>query len=175
MDLINILLTGTGGLLLGFFFRYLAKNQVNKTNEYIKVINMQRHDITRLNNKVEVLRGELNEKERLLTLLESSSWDSPFSYWLKDTKGNYVYVNRSFEVENKIRDVLGKTDIELFGDELGGLYRGHDKALLDSNEDYMIFTDELHGKIIYKWKRRAGNVVIGVAGLCAVDITKESI
>ena len=175
MDLINILLTGTGGLLLGFFFRYLAQNQLNKTNEYIKVINMQRHDITRLNNKVEVLREELNEKEKLLTLLESSSWDSPFSYWLKDTKGNYVYVNRSFEVEYKVRDVIDKTDIELFGEELGKLYREHDRELLDSNKDYVIHTDEQEGKITYKWKRRAGNVVIGVAGLDVIDITKRSI
>ena len=175
MDLINILLTGTGGLLLGFFFRYLAQNQLNKTNEYIKVINMQRHDITRLNNKVEVLREELNEKEKLLTLLESSSWDSPFSYWLKDTKGNYVYVNKSFEVEYKVRDVIDKTDIELFGEELGKLYREHDRELLNSNKDYIIYTDEQEGKITYKWKRRAGHVVIGVAGLDVIDISKRSI
>ena len=93
MDLVNILITGGGGILLGYIFKYLIQNKQSKSNEYINIINMQRHDITKLNNKVERLREEMSEKEKLLTLLESSSWDSPFSYWLKDKQGYYIYVN----------------------------------------------------------------------------------
>jgi len=89
---------------------------------------MQRHDITKLNNKVERLREEMSEKEKLLTLLESSSWDSPFSYWLKDKQGYYIYVNKSFEHEYGVTDVIDKSDVDLFGEEAAKKYVAHDKV-----------------------------------------------
>lgn len=175
MDLVNILITGGGGILLGYIFKYLTQTNNNKTNEYVKVINMQRHDITKLNNRVEMLRQEMAEKEKLLTLLESSTWDSPFSYWLKDKQGYYIYVNKSFEYEYKVTDVIDKTDVDLFGEEAAKKYVAHDQLLLKSDKDYMIFTDEMEGKITYKWKRKAGNLVIGVAGLDVKNICDDDI
>lgn len=174
MDLVNILITGGGGILLGYIFKYLIQNKQNKSNEYINIINMQRHDITKLNNKVERLREEMSEKEKLLTLLESSSWDSPFSYWLKDKQGYYIYVNKSFEHEYGVTDVIDKSDVDLFGEEAAKKYVAHDKLLLSSDRDYMIFTDEMEGKVTYKWKRKAGSLVIGVAGLDVKNICEEN-
>ncbi|MBL8825988.1 MAG: PAS domain-containing protein [Planctomycetaceae bacterium] len=61
---------------------------------------------------------------------------SPSIQWIKDAAGRYVYVNRTFEKHYQLfdRDILGKTDAELWSPEIATQYADNDKAVLRTGQ-----------------------------------------
>lgn len=173
MDLTLLISSGLVGSGLTLAYNYFTNKGTSKTNEYIKTINMLRFDIgeTRkqlkeYSEKIDVLENRLHEKDKIVTLLEATAWESPFPYWLKGLNGEYLYVNKAYEVKfHSLGNILGKTDIEVWGNEGGAVYHENDRLLINSKEEYIILDNELKGHLVYKWKRRAGNIVIGIAGI----------
>jgi predicted component of type VI protein secretion system len=87
MDFNSIWIGGSGIALATLLFKNLLGNK-NKTNEYIKTINMLRIDLSNFQKKMEnnelrvnELVNKLHEKDKIVALLEATAWDTPFSYW----------------------------------------------------------------------------------------------
>jgi PAS domain-containing protein len=174
MDFNSIWIGGSGIALATLLFKNLLGNK-SQTNEYIKTINMLRIDLSNFQKKMETnelrvneLVNKLHEKDKIVALLEATAWDTPFSYWLKDLSGKMLYINKRYEDQFKIKssDYVGKSDFSVWDKEDSDIFRNNDLKLMESDEEYLIFDNEVKDHLVYKWKRRTGNVIIGIAGLC---------
>jgi PAS domain S-box-containing protein len=60
--------------------------------------------------------------------------NSPAIAWIKDEQGKYTYVNQTFEyrIGFRLQDCLGKTDAELWPEEMARRFRENDLAVLES-------------------------------------------
>jgi len=60
----------------------------------------------------------------------------PHSVFCKDLSGTYTVVNKSFSAWNGLapNDIVGKTDLELYPDEIAAKYVKDDRAVLDSGK-----------------------------------------
>jgi diguanylate cyclase (GGDEF)-like protein/PAS domain S-box-containing protein len=86
-------------------------------------------------------------RSRLLVVLQAI----PDHVWLKDMDGVYMLCNHAFEllVGRSEAEIIGKTDLDLFGADMARFYREHDKAVaaagrLHINEEWS--TDQETGK-----------------------------
>jgi PAS domain S-box-containing protein len=61
--------------------------------------------------------------------------NSPAIAWIKDAQGRYVYINKTYErnLHVRLEDYRGKTDLELWPEEIARRFRGNDLAVLESN------------------------------------------
>lgn len=100
----------------------------------------------------------------------------PFDVWLKDVKGTYLAVNKSFEDYTGIpRDkIIGASDADLYPKEEAEIYLASDHAVL-SGEKQGFFESIVAGKWKEEYKNlavdRSGNI-IGTTGF-ARDITSR--
>jgi diguanylate cyclase (GGDEF)-like protein/PAS domain S-box-containing protein len=98
----------------------------------------------------------------------------PFDVWLKDTKGTYLAVNKSFEDYTGIprEKIIGANDADLYPEEEAQVYVASDRAVL-SGEKQGFFESIVAGKWKEEYKNlavdRSGNI-IGTTGF-ARDIT----
>lgn len=71
-------------------------------------------------------------EERFQTILDNA----PAVVYLKDKEGRYLFVNRYFESLSlrHRRDVIGKTDYDIFPHDLAESYRHHDQMALESGK-----------------------------------------
>ena len=103
---------------------------------------------------------------------------SPAVKFLKNEKGQYVYVNRQFEKKLHLSQAncLGKTDLQLFPPEVARIFKEHDQEVLKTREvlEAEETTLDETGKVRYWWvmkflvHRRRGEVQLGGV---ALDIT----
>lgn len=167
------------GLIIGGIFAMLAaffrKNNVNQLNQYINTINIMRVDLTNLKKEssdnakfIRQLQLDLHDKDKLVALLEATSWDLPFPYWLKDMQCQMIYINQKYEKTFNIRsvDYIGKKDTELWPGDQASKFSENDLKLINTDTEYLIDDQEVPGYVVIKWKRWAGNILIGVAGMC---------
>ena len=103
---------------------------------------------------------------------------SPAVAFLKNEKGQYVYVNQLWEEKLHLSktDCLGKTDNQLFPPELSSIFKEHDQEVLKTRE--VLETEETtlddEGKVRYWWVMKfpvyskEGKVLLGGV---ALDIT----
>jgi PAS domain-containing protein len=181
MTILEIFASATAGgtfiKLIEFFSRGVSPN------EHIKTINMLRNDINRLNLKIDSnqevidqLKEKLCEKDKLVSLLEATSWDSPFPYWIKDIHGRVIYINRVYEEVFNILsiDYIGKIDEEVWDNEdyINKSKENHEK-LINSNEEYLIDYESFEDWNLVIWKTMAGNVVIGISGMSIPKINNK--
>lgn len=157
----------------------LRRTNATQMNQYINTINMLRVDMAVMKKEssdkigyfeaeFNLLRDELHDKDKLVSLLEATSWDLPFPYWLKDMQGKMIYINSEYEKKFRLRsiDYVGKNDADIWGDEVAERFKANDRIVIESDNEYIIDENELEGYVVIKWKRRAGNIIIGVAGMC---------
>ena len=163
-----------GGLI--FLITALFKrNSASQLNQYINTINMLRVDIVTMKKEISdgkkemnAVKDELHDKDKIVSLLEATSWDLPFPYWLKDMQYKMLYINSQYQKVFCINavDYIGKRDIDVWGEDTAGKFRENDQKVIDSDKEYIIDENELDGYVVIKWKRRAGNIIIGIAGMC---------
>ena len=77
--------------------------------------------------------------------------NSPAPIWLKDTEGRYLLVNRRFEdlAQRRSRDVVGRTDSELFLPRIAEPLHANDRAVLELKravevEEVLLLDNEPH-------------------------------
>lgn len=70
-------------------------------------------------------------QQKLMAIMNAS----PTLSSLKDTSGRYLFVNQRFEAEFGVsaREVLGKTDRQIFGGRMAAAFREHDLEVLRTN------------------------------------------
>ncbi|MEA2459872.1 MAG: rsbT co-antagonist protein RsbR [Actinomycetota bacterium] len=111
-------------------------------------------------------------------LLESIIEDVPVLVFIKDVEGAYLYVNKAYERVTELdrKEILGRTDTDLFPPELADTYRGNDllaingETPLQSEEPLRVEGEERTFAVIKSGITGTRKEPIGVFGL-AVDIT----
>ena len=119
----------------------------------------------------------LRESEkRLQAILDNS----PAIIFLKDTEGRYLYVNPQFGKLTSLapKQILGKTDDEIFPPEQAAAFRANDLKVLQAGvalefEEVARHQDELHTSIVSKFPLR--NTEGKVYAICGIvtDITER--
>jgi diguanylate cyclase (GGDEF)-like protein/PAS domain S-box-containing protein len=149
-----------------------AYNFYNEQNNPVRQVGMIQ-DITERKRIEEVLRERENYQRALLD-------NFPFLVWLKDEKSRFLAVNQPF-VEasgySSTSQLLGKTDFEIWSQELAETYQTDDRYVLDSgmpkNVEEII---EIKGKRIwfetYKSPITIDGKTLGTVGF-ARDITER--
>ena len=98
------------------------------------------------------------ELRRSQTQLQSILDNSPGLIFLKDLEGRYLHVNQKFTklftLEEK--EVIGKTDDEIFSAEQSTHFRAHDHQVIESQtllefEEEATYADGLHTNIVHKF------------------------
>lgn len=183
--IVSVLTALTG--LIALFVNYIKHNKYSHNNEQARVIRWLERKLrdTDGNLKSLTIEHDLLEKKyydqvRVITLLETSKFNVPFSYWLKNINFEIDFVSNHYEKEFNVSlsDLIGKNDYELFDKDTADKYRNNDNKLLLSNKDVLIDIDnEVDSYLVIKWKRYSNNIVIGVAGLAIKldDYNKEKL
>ena len=162
----------------------LRKIEKNKKITFRKYINNKSIcitiDIYHEQNELFLVRITGFEKDlnKLLKVLENA----PFSAWIKDLDGNYIYENRLHKIANKQANesLLGKNDFDLFENitYVDNIVK-QDKRVLEV-DDVMMFEDNFkdnNGESIYlqktKWPYKDDQQnIVGIVGI-ALDITQN--
>ena len=106
--------------------------------------------------------------------------NSPTMVYLKDIKGQYLLVNRQFEIRFNISkdEIIGKTDYDIFPQEVADKVTANDQAVLNSEnslefEEVAPQKDGLHTYISIKFPLyNSAKVAYAVCGI-STDITKR--
>jgi hypothetical protein len=177
---------------IGAFVTFLLSLKKDKRDDYTTIISTYRDEFSRQATKINELEGLCKQYSALIqsntaqinalklslekfTLLEPAQHSLPLPFWIKDNDGTMLHFNDAF-VEivlkpNKIKpeDYLGKTDIQMWGEEHGKVYYETDikakrEGILAVTENLYINGD-VHPMLVIKYAIKLGSVVIGVAGL----------
>ncbi|MCP3660977.1 MAG: transporter substrate-binding domain-containing protein [Gammaproteobacteria bacterium] len=145
----------------------------------VVLISWRYYSVRRLNRRLIKNREQLRKDQALLRSLINSIPDIIF---YKDRESVYLGCNKAFEVftgktENEI---IGKTDLELFGPELGKFFRGKDQQMLSSgkakrNDEWINYPDG-HRILVDTLKtpyRTPGGEIFGLIGISR-DITEKN-
>ncbi|MEX3943109.1 EAL domain-containing protein [Paraburkholderia sp. BR10937] len=128
--------------------------------------------ILQLNGRLEDKARQLSDaRAQLMTVLHTI----PDLVWLKDTAGNFLLCNYSFEqfVGKPKAEILGKTDYDIFDAELADYFRERDKAAIDAlhvcvNDDWVV-APATRERTLLETRRLpvfgAGGTVAGVLGV----------
>jgi PAS domain S-box-containing protein len=105
---------------------------------------------------------------------------SPSMFFLKDSEGRYLLVNREFEDRFRLDldDILGKTDNEIFHHEQAVQFRTHDRLVLESGkatefEEQALYGDGLHTSIVTKYPLLDSSGRVASIGGIVTDITER--
>ncbi|MFO0698623.1 MAG: PAS domain S-box protein [Nitrospira sp.] len=98
--------------------------------------------------------------------------------FIKSKDGRYLYVNRRFEEAFQLeqKQIVGKTDEELFGGTQADQFQANDRCVLESGravefEETARYADGLHTNIVVKFPLRDGvGQIYGMGGI-VTDIT----
>ena len=144
---------------------------IKNTQDKVEGVVVTFRDITDRKRAEDALR---ESEERFQAFMDHS----PVVAFLKNEKGQYVYVNRQYEEKLHFprASCLGKTDSQLFPPEVARIFKEHDREVLETRE--MLETEETtldeKGKVRYWWvmkflvHRRMGQVHLGGV---ALDLT----
>ena len=115
-------------------------------------------------------------EERLMAIIDNTT----AIIYLKDINGKYILVNRQYEnlfnLSNK--DIIGKTDKDIFPEDMADILVMNDKSVLDSKssltiEETMPYGGELHSYISLKFPLLdRDKAVYGICGI-STDITDK--
>jgi diguanylate cyclase (GGDEF)-like protein/PAS domain S-box-containing protein len=106
---------------------------------------------------------------------------SPSVIFIKDLRGRYVYVNdrfmQAFGLSHK--DIIARTDSEIFSAEIGAQFRANDAKVLEGGtaievEEIVRYADgQLHTSIVHKFPLHDSHGQITALGGIATDITER--
>ncbi|HLP16414.1 MAG TPA: PAS domain S-box protein, partial [Bacteroidota bacterium] len=131
-------------------------------------------DVTEQTHTAESLR---ESELRLRSLLDTF----PYLVWIKDTEGRFLSVNQPFVDafnQKSIKDVIGKTDLDITNRELAEKYIADDKKVI-ANGTRILVEEEIIANDSRKWFEThkspmfdQNGIVLGSAGF-ARDITER--
>jgi len=78
------------------------------------------------------------------TMLEAIADNTAALIFAKDTYGRFTFINKAFENNFglKMSEIIGKTDFDLFGEELSRVYQQNDQAVM-SGDKPCVFEEEV--------------------------------
>jgi len=182
----------SGGGLISFL-NYLRDRKKDKNDDFSLLVAEYKHLIEECKRDFEELykteidcRESINQLDKdiyelrsKILIIENSNFDIPFPTWLKNTDLKMLALNKKYEqmflfpVNKTILDYLGKTDKEVWGEEIGFEYSEHDMELLNGLKEVWIGKETIIIKgnniserwRIIKYVRKIGTTVIGIGGI----------
>lgn len=156
------------------------KNKKYTTIEHIKELNKS-YKITIFSGENHEFHCRINELHLDTFHLSETLKNSPFVAWIKDRKGKYLDVNCSYSelVGKRYEDIIGKTDFEIWPDDLAHRFEIQDNDVL-KNKNIEVYYEHLqvdknHKKYFHtsKWPYvDDDNLVIGTTGI-TTEITDK--
>lgn len=122
--------------------------------------------IEKLLNELEVVKGNLSEQKRLVAILESTDWEVPCPYWVRNKDHEFVHVNNHYINHFKLggsSSIIGRKSSEVFPPEFSNRFDSSDDQILVHGKD--VYIDEYEGALIIKWRQYTGKITLGVAGI----------
>lgn len=127
--------------------------------------------------KSKKLEEDMRQLKNQLLLLQISLPELPIPMWTKSDTGVFLAVNKAFEtiyldpIGKKAEECIGKTDVEVWGIEIGSIYQRHDLSAMKTGKTES-FVEPLKTastiKTIYvlRYVRKLDNsYIVGVGGL----------
>lgn len=176
---VTILTGGTLAQVFGFIDLRLSKGSIIETDEKVRLLKeleLYKSQAIDYRAAIEELREESYFLKSNIQLVGAIDNQFDVFVWLKHKDGKILYVNKFYE-ENILayqgkssKDVIGKTDIEVWGSKIGKEYRKNDLDLLaDGSSIYVIEKAYVHGKLqdvlSIKSVRKIGMTIIGTGGI----------
>lgn len=101
----------------------------------------------------------------------------PFSMWLKDLDGKYVFVNKEFEIEVGLKrvDILNKTDYDILNKEEADMYKKDDDIVIETKQGVHIYYN-IGEKCVKTTKNPFFNdegELLGITGI-SEDVTEKN-
>lgn len=164
-----------------FVLKYYQQSKTIENNQYINVINSLTSRNAKLEKKVddydiafekiekekEELKIELAKKENELVLHLAMQHDYPFPFWVKNPNGYMIRINKAYtDVFGKTQEEYeGKSDVEIYGEERGAVFRANDLAARNDPKGYCIFDSENEHYNTLKYSLKIGGIVIADLGM----------
>ena len=154
-----------------FIYKTYSRNkeiQISSDKHTMKYLHTQLvvkdEKIEKLLQELEGAKDNLNEQRRLVAVLESTDWEVPCPYWVRNTDHEFIHVNsRYLQFFNLTRSIIGKSTQEVFPKEFSDRFDSTDDQILVHGKD--VYIDEYEGALIIKWKQFTGKIILGVAGI----------
>lgn len=153
--------------------KYISKRYISKTNLYYSV------EVYYIENDTFAFRFmEIDNRQADLTSIIDSS---AFRVWIKDRNGKYLDVNKKLLEDLNItyEQVIGKNDIEIFGEEYGKRFMLQDVEVMHNNkmctreEKSTLYKNREECHQVTKWTYMdKNNNIIGTVGI-GIDITDK--
>ncbi|HEY7461410.1 MAG TPA: diguanylate cyclase [Gemmatimonadota bacterium] len=160
-----------------------AEEELRRSNDQLEERVAERtHELSEANER---LRLELEERQRIAEALRASEErfkafmdNSPAVGFMKDEEGRFVYANQRFEglFQRRLDEVLGKTDFELWPEEVARRLRENDRHVFTTGQGVEVLETvptpdgvERHW-MVFKFPVRAesGRKILGGV---AIDVT----
>ena len=148
---------------------------VKEDNKKLRDENAElRSKYIQLETKYQLLESQMLMK---IAMLESTHNDLPIPQWLKDEKGvvlslNTAYVKIFLEPRGlDSNSYKGKTDYAIWPTEVADQFKSNDEFVMQTDRPWIGYEDvpDKNGNMvkwqILKYPRKAGNLVIGIAGV----------
>ena len=193
MNYVEIIAAVVGGGLFTQIFNFVLKRQEAEKDDFESIVDQWQSDNKRLREenqnhiikqnqlfkKISELEKRISNLNTKLLIMESAGMNIPLPTWLKDLDGTMLAINDSYElyflkpINRTKQDYIGKTDFEIWDEEIAKIYKENDVAVLNSVKKIW-FGEEpilLNGKDVTKqWKmlkyvRFAGDLKIGIGGM----------
>ncbi len=188
MDISAILTALVSGGLITQAVNYLNGRRTAKKDEFSAIIEKWKEDNDRLRREVDEMQAEhAQERKALLDDLErmrreiadlrskvavmeaTAQSDIPAPMCLKDAQGRYLSVNRAWEdaFQITVPNALGKTDLELFGPDVGAQVTANDTQV-QKNGVHLYTAEEypIAGSFfVLKYNKMAGSARIGIGAI----------
>jgi len=128
---------------------------------------------------IDDLRTTILDLRNKIAYLETAKNDFPFPCWFKDMSHTMTWLNAAYVEQilkpngKKESDYIGKTDIDLWGEEIGKSYQASDRkslrykgGIIITNEKVIVNGDDVSDSWeIVKWVRYVGDAPIGYYGV----------
>lgn len=123
------------------------------------------------------LQDEVERLQNKVTLLESSHQDAPIPIWLKDRNGIMLALNPEYEklflvpIGKNREDYLYNSDYDIWPEDVAAEYVKNDQYVMRTKETWrgletiVDHQGERSKWQIIKYPRKAGGVIIGIAGI----------
>lgn len=157
----------------------VEKKELKQENEAIKKQLKEENDkLLLLIAEKDMTIKELNQKilnyQMMVQQLEIGAEYLPFPYWLKDTTGTYIAINKAFEIEilkpygATKADLIGKTGLSFWGKEVDDLMKEHESKAVKADDKIWVTSNKYNPAFenykILNFSRFYQNQLIGIGG-----------
>jgi hypothetical protein len=152
MNYLEIIAAVVGGGLFTQIFNFVLSKQKAEKDDFESIVDQWQSDNKRLREenqthiikqnqlfkKIAEMEKRISNLNTKLLIMESAGMNIPLPTWLKDLDGTMLAINDSYEfyflkpIDKTKEDYIGKTDFDIWNEEIAKIYKENDLAVLHS-------------------------------------------